>query len=84
MLLLVDGGVVGVLVQFLGDNLSICIPRNQRALNYRVVLFGLFCRFPVFDRYSIPFSHRLLGGRRTANGFHETATTLHEFDDILY
>lgn len=84
VLLLVDGRVVGIFIQFLGDNLSIRISRNQRTYNYRVVLFGLFCRFSVFDRYSVSFSHRLFGRWCIANGLHEIATALHEFDDILY
>lgn len=84
MLLLVDGRVAGIPLQLLGDNLSVCVSRDQRALNHRVVLSGLFRRLSLLDRHPVSFSQRLFGGRRAANGLHQIASALHELDDLLY
>lgn len=84
LLLLVNGRIVGLSLQFLGDNLSICISRNQFANNHRLVLPRLFRRFSLFDRYPVPFSLRIFGRRCAADRLIETTPALYELDNVLY
>lgn len=84
VLLLVDGRVARVPVQLLGDNLSVRVPRDQRAHDHRLVLPGLLRRLPLLGGHPVPLPHRLPGGRGAADGRNEAAAALHELDDILH
>lgn len=84
VLLLVNGCIVGFFIQFLGDNLSVFIPRDKYTNNYCVVLLRLFFGFSIFSGYFISFSYRLLGRWCFTNRLNKITTTLYEFNDILY
>lgn len=84
LLLLVNGCVISIFIQFLGHHISFRIPRNQRRNAPRLVLPRLLLRLFIPNRYTISLSNGISGGWRAANRFNETASTLYEFNNVLY
>jgi hypothetical protein len=84
VLLLVNGCVISIFIQFLGHHFSFRIPRDQWWDAADVVLSRLLLGLFISPRYTFSFSHRLSRGWRPANRLNENASALYEFDDLLH